>query len=352
MSRTAPPGFLNLVRHGFVRVAVGAPFVRPADPAFNGGRLSAMARRAAEAGASLLLTPELGLSAYAIDDLLHQSALLDGAEAALGRLAAETAALPLALVVGAPLRVAGRVHNAGLVLHRGRILGAVPKSYLPNYREFYEARHFAPAAEAAADRATVAGQDVPFGVDLLFDAEDLPGFTLALEVCEDVWTPIPPSARAAMAGATVVANLSASNATVGKSDYRHALCRTTSARQLCAYLYSAAGRGESTTDLAWDGHAMIYEDGDLLAEAPRFSDAEEMIVADLDLDRLAAERARMGPFSACARDNPPDRPFRRIGFSLDPARDRDLGLIRPLARFPFVPADPARLDALCAEAYE
>ena len=349
----APPsGFFNLTRQGFLRVAVGAPHVRPADPSANAARIAAMARRAVAEGASLLLTPELGLSAYAIDDLLHQTALLDGVEKALADLCAETAHLPLLLIVGAPLRVAGRLHNCGLALHRGAPLGAVPKSYLPNYREFYEARHFRPAADAVADEATVGPWTIPFGTDLIFAAEDLPRCAVALEICEDVWTPVPPSAFACMAGATVVANLSASNAVVGKSEYRRALCETTSARQICGYLYSAAGRGESTTDLAWDGHAMIYENGDALAEAPRFSPAEELVVADLDLERLESERLRTGSFADCAAANPPPRPIRRIPFRLDPEREADLGLRRAVPRFPFVPDDPDRLDALCYEAYE
>ncbi len=347
-----PPAFLNIARRGFLRVAVGAPFVRPGDPAANAARIAAMARRAAEADANLLLTPELGVSGYAIDDLLQQSALLDGVETALDGLLAETRDLGLVLIVGAPIRAGGRLHNCGIALHRGAALGVAPKSYLPNYREFYEARHFTPAAGAVVDEVSVAGRVAPFGTDLILEAEDMPGCALALEICEDVWTPVPPSAAACMQGATVVANLSASNAAVGKSDYRHALCRVTSARQICAYLYSAAGRGESTTDLAWDGHAMIYENGDLLAEAPRFSPAEELVLADVDLGRLEQERLRTGSFADCATANPPSKPFRRARFRLAPERDRDLGLLRAVPRFPFVPDDADRLDALCYEAYE
>jgi NAD+ synthase (glutamine-hydrolysing) len=352
MSASAPPpGFANFRRQGFLRCAVAAPDVKPADPAFNAARLAGAARRADAEGADLLLTPELGLSGYAIDDLLHQEALLDAVEAALARLAAETAALHPLLVVGAPLRAAGRLHNCGVVLRGGAVLGVVPKTHLPNYREFYEARHFAPAAAAAVESLRLCGAEVPFGTDLIFAAEDMPDCALALEICEDVWTPIPPSARACMAGATVVANLSASNATIGKADYRHALCRVTSARQLCAYLYSAAGRGESTTDLAWDGHGMVYELGDLLAESPRFADDAPLIAADVDLRRIAAERLRTGSFADCARENPPARPFRRVPFRLGGDRDADLGLRRAVSRFPFVPEDAARLDALCDEAY-
>jgi len=351
MSLTPPPQFFNAYAQGFARCAVATPLVRLADPARNVERIAALARRADDAGAAVLLTPELSVSGYAIDDLLHQGALLDAVEAAIARLAQETAALRPLIVVGAPLRLAGRLHNCGVVLHRGAVLGVAPKSYLPNYREFYEARHFAPAAEAAGDAIRIAGRTAPFGADLLFRAEDLPDFTLAVEVCEDVWAPIPPSARAAMAGATVVANLSASNATIGKADYRHALCRVTSARQVCGYLFSAAGKGESTTDLAWDGQAVIYENGALLAEAARFCDDEQLILADMDLERLQAERMRLGSFSACARANPSEPPFRRIGFRLDPPRAADIGLMRHTPRFPFVPDDPARLDADCYEAY-
>lgn len=345
-----PDGFLNLYRHGMARVAVATPRVHLAEPAANAARIAALCRRADAEGAVLLLLPELSLSAYAIDDLLHQGALLDAVEAALAGLAAETAGLRPVLLVGAPLRVEGRLHNCAVVLHRGRVLGAVPKSHLPNYREFYEARHFAPAAAAVADTVRLGGRPVPFGTDLLFEAEDLPGFCLGIEICEDVWVPIPPSARAAMAGATVIANLSASNATVGKADWRHALASVTSGRQICAYLYSAAGRGESTTDLAWDGQAMIYENGALLAETERFAAQETLVLADIDLERLTAERLRTGSFADCARENPPGRPFRRIALRLDPPAG-DLGLRRAVSRFPFVPDDAARLDALCAEAY-
>lgn len=349
-SGVPPVTFFNLYRQGFARVAVATPTVTLADPAANAARIAALAVRADAEGAVLMLTPELSLSAYSIDDLLHQGALLDAVEQAIAWLCAETAALRPLILVGAPLRVAGRLHNTALVLHRGRVLGAIPKSHLPNYREFYEARHFAPAAAAVADSVVLNGAAVPFGTDLLFEAADLPGFTLGVEICEDLWVPIPPSARAAMAGATVIANLSASNATVGKADWRHGLAASTSGRQLCAYLYSAAGRGESTTDLAWDGQAMIHENGALLAETPRFAEGEPMALADIDLERLTAERLRTGSFADCARANPPARPFRRIPVTLDPPAG-DLGLRRAIPRFPFVPDDAARLDALCAEAY-
>ncbi|MGG5821398.1 NAD(+) synthase [Falsiroseomonas sp. HW251] len=343
--------FQNLHTHGFVRTAAGAPRLRVADPAFNAGETLALARQAAGQGASLVLFPELGLSAYAIDDLLHQSALLDAVEQAVATLLEASRDLAPVLFVGAPVRAGGRLYNAALAVHRGRLLAAWPKTYLPNYREFYEKRHFATGGGAVPPTLHLAGQEAPFGTDILLRATDLPDLVVHVEICEDVWAPVPPSVAAALAGATVLLNLSASNVTVGKSDYRHALCRVHSARCLAAYLYSAAGTGESSTDLAWDGQAMIYENGVLLAEAPRFARDAAPILADIDLERLQQERLRQTSFGDAADLNRPARPFREVGFVLAPDRTSDLGLRRPLARFPFVPDDDARLNELCYEAY-
>lgn len=215
--------FHNIHTHGFVRAAVCAPRVRVADPAFNAGETLAMARRAAAAGASIVLFPELGLSAYAIDDLLQQTALLEAVEGAVGRILAESRDLAPVLFVGAPVRAGGRLYNAALAIHRGRLLAAFPKTYLPGYREFYEKRHFATGAGNVPPMLRLAGQDMPFGTDILLRAADLPDLVIHAEICEDVWAPVPPSVAAALAGATVLLNLSASNVTVGKSDYRHAL---------------------------------------------------------------------------------------------------------------------------------
>ncbi len=347
----AVTAFFNLHTHGFVRAAVCAPRLRVADPAFNAAETLALARRAADVGASLVLFPELGLSAYAIDDLLHQTALLDAVEQAVGRLLEASRDLHPVLFVGAPVRAGGRLYNAALALHRGRILAAFPKVYLPNYREFYEKRHFASGGGAVPPVLRLAGQEAPFGTDILLRAEDLPGLVVHTEICEDVWSPVPPSTAAALAGATVLMNLSASNVTVGKSGYRHALCQVHSSRCLAAYLYSAAGSGESSTDLAWDGQAMIYENGALLAEAPRFAREAEPILADIDLERLVQERMRQSSFGDAADLHPPRAPFREVTFALAPDRESDLGLLRKVARFPFVPDDDARLAELCYEAY-
>jgi NAD+ synthase (glutamine-hydrolysing) len=343
--------FQSIYSHGFVRAAVCIPAVRVADPAFNLEHTLRLAREASDAHAAVALFPELGISAYSCDDLFQQDALLDAVQEALATLVRESVGMTPVLLVGAPLRLGGHIFNCAVVVYRGRILGIVPKSYLPNYREFYERRWFTRAAEAPFTEVQVAGQVVPFGSDLVFDAENVEGFALHVEICEDVWTPIPPSSWAALAGATVLANLSASNITVGKAEYRRNLCASQSGRCVAAYLYSAAGPGESTTDLAWDGHALIYENNDLLAESERFVPEPHMIVADVDLERLAQDRSRLTFF----HDNVADHRARIEGIRRIPFEFRipegEIPLIRDVARFPYVPDDPAERDARCYEAY-
>ncbi|MDQ0316186.1 NAD(+) synthase [Amorphus orientalis] len=341
--------FHNLYRHGFVRVATATPEVALADPAANAERVIAMAREAHDRSVAVVLFPELCLSGYAIDDLLQQGALLEAVETALKDVTEATRDLRPMVLVGAPLVLEDRLFNTAVAIHKGRILGIVPKAYLPNYREFYEGRHFSPASATARSHVRLFGEEIPFGTDLLFDAPNVPGLVLHAEVCEDVWVPIPPSTHAALAGATVLLNLSASNVTIGKSDYRHALCRVHSARCFAAYLYSAAGAGESTTDLAWDGHAMIYENGSLLAESERFLRGAQLTTADVDVGLLVQERIRHGTFGDCAAHH--EQPMRRISFDFEPPSDPVLPLARAVPRFPYVPADPARLDELCFEAY-
>jgi NAD+ synthase (glutamine-hydrolysing) len=344
--------FFNLYRHGFIRAAVAIPEVRVADPAFNASRTLELAREAAAQKAVVILFPELGIAAYSNEDLFHQQALLESVENEVGWLLHESATLDSMLIVGAPVMVDSLLYNCALVLHRGHILGVVPKSYLPNYREFYEARQFRPAAAATRDTITYCGHEgVPFGTDLLFRVKNIPNFTLALEICEDLWVPVPPSSFAALAGATVIANLSASNITIGKAEYRHALASNQSARCLSAYLYSAAGPGESTTDLAWDGHALIYENGQLLAESARFRLEPAVTISDIDLDRLVQERLRQNTFAENARnlkDSAPD--FRTVECEIR-LTEGTLPLKREYPRFPYVPADEESRDRRCYEAY-
>ncbi len=346
-----PERFNSIYAHGFIRAAVCIPTLRVADPAYNLERTLALARQASEAHAAVALFPELGMSAYSNEDLFHQDALLEATRAALARLVRESVELMPVLIVGAPLRFDARLFNCGVVVHRGRVLGLVPKTYLPNYREFYEKRQFASARDALSREVRFLGQTVPLGNDLIFEAANVEDFKLHVEICEDVWTPIPPSTYAALAGATLLANLSASNITIGKADYRRKLCASQSGKCIAAYLYSAAGPGESTTDLAWDGHALIYENSDLLAEAERFGDREQMITADIDLERLAQDRMRMTSFQdSLAECRERALAARRVAFELR-LPEGEAPLLRKVARFPYVPSDPLERDQRCFEAY-
>ncbi|MCU1344804.1 MAG: synthase, partial [Acidimicrobiia bacterium] len=305
--------FDSLYRHGFARVAVAVPHLRVADPQFNAAHTIALAEQADERQAVVAVFPELGLSSYTSDDLFHQDALLDGVELGLRQLLDASRAWNVAVLVGAPLRSESRLFNCALLVHQGVVLGVVPKSYLPNYREFYEKRYFAAARDALLGEISVAGQIAPFGTDLLFEAPAIDGFLMHVEICEDLWSPIPPSTFGALAGATVLANLSSSNAVVGKADYRRQLCEGQSARTLAAYLYAAAGPGESTTDMAFDGHALIYENGERLVESERFSDQEQLLTADIDLSRLRADRMRTTSFTDTVGDHRAQvKPFRRV----------------------------------------
>ncbi|KQT82316.1 NAD synthetase [Methylobacterium sp. Leaf465] len=349
-SAPADPGFRSLYRHGFARVAACTTRSHPADPARNAEGILALARSCDEAGVAVAVFPELCVSAYAIEDLFLQVTVLEAVEAAVARLVADSAALQPVLVVGAPLRWGHRLYNCALAIHRGRLLGVIPKSFLPTYREFYEKRHFASGAGIAGESIRVAGLEAPFGTDLLFAAADVPNLVLGVEVCEDLWVPASPGTDAALAGATVLANLSGSPITVGRADSRALLTRAASMRCLCAYVYAAAGTGESTTDLSWDGQTSIDENGERLAEGPRFASEPVMTLADIDLGRLAQERLQMGSFDDSGRAAPRGPTYRRVAFRLDPPAG-DLGLRRTVERFPFVPADPARLAQDCYEAY-
>lgn len=343
--------FYSIYNHGFVRVAVCVPALRVANPIYNSERTLALAQRASTQGAAVALFPELGIAAYSSDDLFHQETLLNATVEALAAIVEGSKALTPVLLVGAPLRFEGKLFNCAVVIYHGQVLGIVPKSYLPNYREFYEKRQFTAARNAVSNEVSFLGKATPFGSDLIFDAVNVPNFALHIEICEDVWTPIPPSTYAALAGATVLANLSASNITVGKADYRRDLCAAQSGKCIAAYLYSAAGPGESTTDLAWDGHAIIYENNDRLAEAERFARNEQMIVADIDLERLVQERMRMTSFNDAVSDHRERvRAIRRVPFAFAVPADITT-LQRAVERFPYVPSDPRVRDERCFEAY-
>ena len=384
--------FLSAYDQGFARVAAVTLPVVPVDPAANASAIIEQARTLAEDGVCLAAFPELCLTGYAIDDLLLSDVLLSDVLAAIETLRAASADLLPALVVGAPLRLGDRLYNCALVIQGGRVRGVAPKSYLPTYREFYEKRHFAPGDALPAGVESIelpgvhGGSDgaertesadgsgcpetaarVPFGANLLFEVEDVPGLTFHVEVCEDMWVPVPPSSLAALAGATVLVNLSGSPITVGRAEDRELLARSSSARGLAAYVYAAAGQGESSTDLAWDGQTLVYENGELLGSTERFPDGPRATVVDVDIEGLRAERLRQGTFADNARtlSSPvagaptaattftDPAAFRRIRIgATDLAAPRtDIGLRRRVDRFPFVPDDPARLAQDCYEAY-
>jgi len=342
--------FYNAYSQGFVRVAACTHHTTIGDPPANAAAVLRLAGECHDDGVGLAVFPELTLSGYSIEDILLQDSLLDAVEyALLDIVAASTGLLPV-LVVGAPLRHRHRIYNTAAVIHRGTVLGVVPKSYLPTYREFYERRQIAPGDD---ERGTIRIGELqaPFGPDLLFAASDVPGFVLHVEICEDMFVPVPPSAEAALAGATVLANLSGSPITIGRAEDRCLLARSASSRCLAAYVYAAAGAGESSTDLAWDGQTMVWENGVLLTDSERFPKTERRSVADVDIELLRSERLRMGTFDDNRRHHRVSaESFRPIGFRLDPPAG-DIGLLRKVERFPFVPADPQRLEQDCYEAY-
>ncbi|HKV17244.1 MAG TPA: NAD(+) synthase, partial [Reyranella sp.] len=342
--------FFSLYSHDFVRVACCVPRTRVADAGYNLAETLKLAARGDKARTAVMVFPELGLSSYAIDDLLLQDALLDQVEASVASLVEASKTLFPVLIVGAPVRLVGRLYNAAVVLHRGKILGVVPKTYLPNYREFYEKRHFVSGANSIRQDIVLAGQTAPFGTELLFRAAGI-DLTFHVEICEDIWVPVPPSSHAALAGAELLVNLSASNITIGKAEARQLLCGSQSMRAIAAYAYSAAGPGESTTDLAWDGQAAIYELGDQLATTSRFEKESTIVQADVDLGRIRQERLRNNGFADCAlQERERVSRFRLVSFPFEPPSD-SVALERAIERFPYVPSDPAKLHDNCYEAY-
>jgi NAD+ synthase (glutamine-hydrolysing) len=340
--------FKSAYTHGFARIAACTLPITIGDPATNAETVLTEARECHDEGVAVALFSELCLTGYSSDDLFLQDTLLEAVERAISTIVEASADLRPVLVVGAPLRKGNRVYNCAVVIHRGTILGVAPKSFLPTYREFYEARWFASGEDQRGETITVGGEGVPFGRDLIFRCTDVPGLALFVEICEDMWVPIPPSAYAALAGATVLANLSGSPITIARAEDRHQLVRSASSRCSAAYAYAAGGQGESTTDLSWDGQTMIYECGGLLAESERFPDGPRRSVADVDLDRIRQERMRQGTFDDNARAE--NVYFQEIGFDLDPPSG-DIGLRRKVDRFPFVPDDVDRLALDCYEAY-
>lgn len=344
--------FFNLYKHGFVRVAVCIPEVKVADPEFNVDKTIELVHKAAKRKAVFALFPELGISAYTNEDLFFQDALLCSVQASIQRLLDATSDIDMVVIVGAPLKVMQRLYNCAVVILRGKILGIAVKTYIPNYREFYEKRQFSTSRELIVDKLDLCGhKGIPIGANLIFDVETIPNFSFFIELCEDIWATIPPSSYAALAGATMIGNLSASNITIGKDEYRSSLASKQSASCVAAYLYAAAGPGESTTDLAWDGHATIWENGNLLASSERFSWEPQVIIGDVDIDRLAQDRMRLTSFGdgiRIHRDKISD--FQRIPIKME-IPSGEILLERQIQRFPYVPPDPNVRDQRCYEVY-
>lgn len=343
--------FYSAYAQGFARVAACTLPVAIADPAANAQRILEQARACHDDGVAVAVFPELSLTGYSIDDLFLQDTLLEAVEAAIAELAQASSELRTMIVVGAPLRSLHRIYNCAVVIHRGEVLGVVPKVHLPTYREFYEARWFASGGHQASGAIDLLGKEVPFGYDLLFSATDVPGLVVGVEICEDMWVPATPGSDLALAGATVLLNLSASPVTVGRSESRRQLVQSTSLRCSAAYLYTAAAQGESSTDLSWDGQTMAYECGDLLGESERFPDGPRRTVVDIDLVRIRQERMRQGTFDDNQKwQNIRPADHTTVAFEVEPPKG-DIGLLRRVDRFPFVPDDAARLALDCYEAY-
>jgi NAD+ synthase (glutamine-hydrolysing) len=347
--------------HGFVRVAAAVPQVRVGDCTFNAERIVCLMKRAEEQGIAVLVFPELSLTGYTCGDLFHQPTLLTGACEALGAvLDASLHTFAGLAMVGLPLFHDDQLFNCAAVLHRGKVLGVVPKSYLPNYKEFYECRWFAPAATASGRPILLHGEWCPFGTDLLFECNDTKGLTVGVEICEDLWVPTPPSCRQTLAGATVLVNLSASNEVIGKAAYRRQLVVNQSGRCVAGYIYTSCGVWESTTDVVFGGHCLIAENGNLLAESARFRRDEYLLAADLDVDRLHVDRLRMNSFGENIRrqrvmarsgDRAITTGFTPVTFHL--GRDSAPGtLLREIEAHPFVPRGQEQLSERCQEIFQ
>lgn len=335
--------------HGFLRVAAASPELRLADCQFNADRTLELLKQAEVKGANLVVFPEMGLTGYTCHDLYHTLPLQRAAEAALAQVIAKSAKVFRGIaVVGLPLVVDGQLFNAAAVIHEGKLLGVIPKSYLPNYKEFYDARYFAPAANAVVKSASIAGQTTLFGTDILFECNSLPAFVLGVEICEDLWMPTPPSSAQAVTGATVLANLSASNEVIGKAGYRKQLVAAQSGRCVAGYVYSSCGVGESTTDLVFGGHCLIAENGNIIAESERFRRGDHLTVTDLDLEHIVHDRLQTNSFNDARREA---FVYRRVSFDLE-LTPREPKLLRAVDAHPFVPSDSTTRDERCREIFQ
>lgn len=344
--------FFNPYSHGFFRCATANPAVVLARPSVNADRQLAVAKQCHDEKVGLVVFPELSLSGYSLQDLFQQKCLLDESLNALTKMVDASRDLDPLIITGLPLMIDGRLFNCAAALQKGRLLGIVPKTWLPNHREFYEKRQFSSSLELSQAEVLIGTRSIPVSPALLFCCRELPHVQIGVEICEDLWAPVPPSSFAAMAGATMICNLSASNIVIGKADYRRLLVKATSGRNICAYLYCSAGQGESTTDLAWDGHSIIAENGSIIEESSRFKAEGNLCMGDLDLEKMQLERMRVNSFRDCATQFPEQiGRYRRVEFSLDGFCSADLPIMRRVARFPFVPDHEGERKERCEEVF-
>lgn len=335
------------MEHGFVRVAAAVPELKVADCGFNTDKILELIREAEEAGVQFVVFPELSLTAYTCGDLFHQQLLVKEALGQLTLLAEKTASLDIVAIVGLPVLLDNQQFNCAAVLQKGEILGLVPKTYIPGYKEFYEERWFAPGSNALSTEIEIAGARVPFGTDLLFEAAGPYNVCFGVEICEDLWTPVPPSSYQAVAGATLLFNLSASNEIIGKYEYRRELVRQQSGKCVAGYVYTSAGVHESTTDVVYGGHALIAENGGLLCESERFQRKSCLIVSEIDIQKLQNDRIKNTSFM----EGLPGCDFRKIGFRPGDGAGEAAKLNRFIDPHPFVPSDPAARDIRCREIF-
>ena len=326
------------MQDGFIKTAAGTPDIKVADCEYNCGQITALIEKASAQGARILVLPELCVTGYTCQDLFFQQELLDGALSALKTIVQSTAGKNMLTAVGCPLRFRGELYNCAVMIMDGRILGVVPKKYLPNYNEFYEKRHFTAAPDGQYD-IEIFGESVPFGLGLLFECRQLPDLVFAAEICEDLWAAEPPSIGLALGGATIIANLSASNEVIGKDAYRRELVSGQSARLLCGYIYASAGSGESTQDLVFSGHDIIAENGLILAESRLYTTG--LTISETDVSKLCSERRRNTSFTGGIRQG-----MRRIQFDMELT---PTVLTRTVRRTPFVPQTSAETDKRCED---
>ncbi|MCM1166306.1 MAG: NAD(+) synthase [Lachnospiraceae bacterium] len=324
---------------GFIKAAAATPEIRVADCEYNADNIIALIAEARARGVKVLVFPELCVTGYCCHDLFYQPALLNGALAALEKIVKASEGSDMLAAVGCPLVNLGELYNCAVIIQNGEILGVIPKKFLPNYNEFYEARQFTAAPDSEYEMTQLLGRQVPFGTDLLFECEELPELVFAAEICEDLWAPEPPSIGLALGGATVIANLSASNETIGKEAYRRSLVTGQSARLICGYIFASAGEGESTQDLVFGGHRMIAENGTALADSGLYTSG--LTISEIDVQRLATERRRNTSFGRGG-----SRELRRIAFSMTPERT---ALTRNVEAMPFVPQSASEKDKRCSD---